>query len=528
MHSRRRAGAAITEKSAGHHMAALPETCIGPLVSHRDALLIWVRSGNAEIRMERRSHRLTDSQAIWVPAAIPVSIVVGEGSVAIPIPVSSVDLPATFSTVRVVAIPPGWADRLLLEFARTFGCRKRSAESVSFVLELIAGSPGNGDDPILDVPPLPRSPEALEVAHELLRAPAAPQTIGEFARRAQVSVRTLQRQFTGETGLGFDGWRTRARILAAMSHLAARRGIGWTASQVGFGTPSAFTNAFRRLTGTTPSRYVRDLESPAARQNPPVAAPAGSPALSTAPPLEPSATWTRVDEFHVLVWAYRGSARVDVSSHEWALNRGDVMLLPAGLPNRVEADAGSIVLPVCSLSLHAAAHLDSVAVVRLDEADDSLLRAAVGNHPIGRAQKERADPAGRAVHEVLVSRIGLTDEPGPYTVITRILAALYAEPADDRTLAEWAAAMRIEPSRLRKEFFAQTGTSFSRWRLTLRMTIARELLDAGSAPSAVARHLGYADAAAFSRAFRTTHGCPPRDYQRRPVQDGGADQVVWC
>lgn len=49
------------------------------------------------------------------------------------------------------------------------------------------------------------------------------------------------------------------------------------------------------------------------------------------------------------------------------------------------------------------------------------------------------------------------------------------------------------------------------------MDIARTLLCLGENPSTLARHLGYADAQAFSRVFTQAHGIPPRAYQRREL-----------
>jgi AraC-like DNA-binding protein len=56
----------------------------------------------------------------------------------------------------------------------------------------------------------------------------------------------------------------------------------------------------------------------------------------------------------------------------------------------------------------------------------------------------------------------------------------------------------------------------------LRLDRAAALLAAPGAPArvgAVARAVGYADQAAFSRAFRRRHGCAPRDYRNRAEGD---------
>ena len=61
--------------------------------------------------------------------------------------------------------------------------------------------------------------------------------------------------FLAETGLGFNEWRTCARITAALPHLAAGTPVAVVAGAVGYRTASAFGAAFRRTMDTTPSAY---------------------------------------------------------------------------------------------------------------------------------------------------------------------------------------------------------------------------------------------------------------------------------
>jgi AraC-like DNA-binding protein len=73
------------------------------------------------------------------------------------------------------------------------------------------------------------------------------------------SARTLARLFAAETGMGFERWRTTARLAAALPLLAAGTPVGTTARRVGYATPSAFVAAFRREIGTTPADYFRSV-----------------------------------------------------------------------------------------------------------------------------------------------------------------------------------------------------------------------------------------------------------------------------
>ncbi|MET8649137.1 AraC family transcriptional regulator [Nocardia aurea] len=101
----------------------------------------------------------------------------------------------------------------------------------------------------------PSDPRARQVAAALLRDPADPRTLAEFAAATATSTRTLARLFRAETGIGFGDWRTQIRLAASLPHLAEGMPIARIAARVGYATPSAYVAAFRRTVGVSPGRY---------------------------------------------------------------------------------------------------------------------------------------------------------------------------------------------------------------------------------------------------------------------------------
>jgi AraC-like DNA-binding protein/quercetin dioxygenase-like cupin family protein len=93
--------------------------------------------------------------------------------------------------------------------------------------------------------------------------------------------------------------------------------------------------------------------------------------------------------------------------------------------------------------------------------------------------------------------------------------ALRAEPADDRTLAEWGRQVGASERTLAREFLAGTGMTFGRWRTQLRLQAALPALALGKPVSAVARHVGYESDSAFVAAFRRETGMTPGAYFRQ-------------
>ena len=105
--------------------------------------------------------------------------------------------------------------------------------------------------------PVPTDVRAAAVARAILADPAVDDTLDAWGSRVGASRRTLIRLFREETGLTFTAWRTQARLLAGLAHLAAGDTVAATSRRVGYGDPSSFIAAYSRHLGTTPMRDRR-------------------------------------------------------------------------------------------------------------------------------------------------------------------------------------------------------------------------------------------------------------------------------
>ncbi len=90
----------------------------------------------------------------------------------------------------------------------------------------------------------------------LLEDPADPTSLRSWASRLNLSPRTLIRRIKDETGMSFRELRRQTRILVALERLSLGESVTNVAMDVGYDSPSAFTQAFRAVTGKTPSRYI--------------------------------------------------------------------------------------------------------------------------------------------------------------------------------------------------------------------------------------------------------------------------------
>jgi AraC-like DNA-binding protein len=105
--------------------------------------------------------------------------------------------------------------------------------------------------------PLPRDPRALGAARLLSTGEGTRRTLEAVGRTAGASPRTLQRLFLAETGLTFEKWRQRARLVLAVELLSEGRKVTNVAFDVGYDSPSAFIAMFHRELGATPRRYLQ-------------------------------------------------------------------------------------------------------------------------------------------------------------------------------------------------------------------------------------------------------------------------------
>ncbi|MFE3456421.1 GlxA family transcriptional regulator [Nocardiopsis aegyptia] len=88
-----------------------------------------------------------------------------------------------------------------------------------------------------------------------------PLTVAEIAVRAGTSPRTLTRRFREQTGTTPLQWLHRQRVHQAQHLLETTdHPVERIAERVGFGSPTAFRDRFRRVAGTSPQAYRRAFQ----------------------------------------------------------------------------------------------------------------------------------------------------------------------------------------------------------------------------------------------------------------------------
>lgn len=216
--------------------------------------LIFATRGHLEVvtAADDTRHVVPTNRALWVPSGHAYTAVMRA-----PISMRSLFVargvaPALDrgARVRTLAVAPLLRE-LVLQATRlgALDARRPDQRRLALVIfdQLLAA-----DDVGLELAS-PRDPRARAFAELIARAPGDPRSTAQLARAAGTSARTLERLYVAETGLGVGAWRRRVRLFHALRLLDGGAPVTAVALDVGYASLSAFTAAFARQFGYTPS-----------------------------------------------------------------------------------------------------------------------------------------------------------------------------------------------------------------------------------------------------------------------------------
>lgn len=217
---------------------------------HDRGQLIYARAGIMIVTTPRGAWVVPPHRAVWVPAGTDHGVACGTAvSMRTLLVAGAADLP---DACAVVQVPP-----LLRELVLEAVEGAPAAVQRAHIDALIVGGIRDGRVAPLHLPE-PVDPRARRIAAAIVAEPADRRTLADWARELGASPRTLTRRFVDETGMTFRQWQRQARLLAALVRLARDEPVTTVALDLGYDSPSAFIQAFRRALGSTPARYFAD------------------------------------------------------------------------------------------------------------------------------------------------------------------------------------------------------------------------------------------------------------------------------
>ncbi|MGC5703422.1 helix-turn-helix transcriptional regulator [Pseudomonas sp. NFXW11] len=221
---------------------------------HRRGQFAYAATGVISVFTAQGNWVVPPQRAIWVPAGVPHAMQMN----------GAVTMLNTYVRTRAVQRLglPGHCQVLeVSELLRQLLIRARDipplypqegpqGQVMSLLLHEIAAMPALPLNA-----PLPAEPRLARVCRELLEQPSLEWGIDSMAERAGMSRRTFTRLFRQHSGISFVAWRQQACLLAAVIRLGKGEAVTRVAADLGYSSPSAFSNVFHKVLGATPSRY---------------------------------------------------------------------------------------------------------------------------------------------------------------------------------------------------------------------------------------------------------------------------------
>lgn len=229
---------------------------------------------------------------------------------------------------------------------------------------------------------------------------------------------------------------------------------------------------------------------------------------SPAPAAGPWGHDPHVDATDELMFAPLGHAVIWAQDRTFHLCRNVALWIPAGVEHSARYDDDSLVVRLhFDQRVHGTPYRRPTEIV-LTTRRAQLLLAHVRSHA--------EQPPSRELFDALVSGVEQIPLPEPSSQIPRAVAsAMLADPADQRTVTQWADAHYTSATSLRRAFLAETGLTFSEWRTRARINASVELLARGRLVSTVAQQVGFTSTNGFILAFRRYFEQTPKAYALR-------------
>ncbi len=218
-----------------------------------------------------------------------------------------------------------------------------------------------------------------------------------------------------------------------------------------------------------------------------------------------------------LIYASSGVMTVSTRVAAYVVPPQRAVWMPGGIEHRIEARSDVAMRTLYfdpEIDLNVAAMLPTdVCVLRASPLLRELILAAVSEGPYCPPGGPQARLMSVIIDQLCMSSVSTLALPMPAEPrLLRLAEMLIANPADARSLGEWAREVGTSKRTLGRLFTAQTGMSFRAWRQQRRLLRALELLATGDNVTVVAFELGYESASAFIAMFRRSFGTTPKRY----------------
>lgn len=217
-----------------------------------------------------------------------------------------------------------------------------------------------------------------------------------------------------------------------------------------------------------------------------------------------------------LLYAVSGIMRIRTEREAWIVPPDRAVYIPARTSHSVSM-RGAVEMRTLYIEPGSAPDLPTApAAIQVTELLRALIMALI-EEPLLYDERGRGGAIAGLIHSEIAraDRLSLVVPMPADARLGRMCLALLANPADPRTLDQWAEHAGASPRTLARLFREEVGLSFAAWRQRVRFHNALEALVKGEPLVRVATRNGYRSPSAFSAAFRRAMGAPPSSLRER-------------
>lgn len=219
---------------------------------HAWAQLVYAASGAVHVATASQVWLIPPARAVWVPPHTSHSLRMRGRTTLRTLYVPPAACARLSASLAGLAVTPLMRELILAltDFAFVDTGDPLQAALAAALLATLAKAA-----PIPLVLARPRKPIALRVALSIEAEPGRDVPLTRLAAENGTNIRTLQRRFLLETGMGLSEWRQTARLMAAAASLLQGESVTSAALDAGYASTSAFIAAFRSRFGQTPGSF---------------------------------------------------------------------------------------------------------------------------------------------------------------------------------------------------------------------------------------------------------------------------------
>jgi len=223
-----------------------------PVHCHQSVQLLYACAGVMTVTTEKGIWVVPPQRAVWVPALMEHQIFASGRLSMRSLYIKPDAAPGLPIECCVVSVPPLLRELILhaVTLPRLYPLTGPEARIMTVILDQIRS---------LSVAPLdlstPKDPRLERIYRAFTVNPADNRTLGDWGNKVGATSRTLTRLFRSETGMNFRQWRQQVRILEALRRLGNEEPVTSVALDMGYDSPSAFINMFKKALGKTPGQY---------------------------------------------------------------------------------------------------------------------------------------------------------------------------------------------------------------------------------------------------------------------------------